>query len=193
LGLDSQILYFQLKIMNDSKGLINEKKWWNYVHEDIRELILQSILLTKTAEKWEKDITSRIKYDSFNRHKFHDYSFIVFPAAKAYEGFLKKVFLDLGFITEEDYFGKHFRIGKALNPSLEKRLRISEGVYDKVVKYCSGEALAKTLWSTWKDCRNLLFHWFPNERNAISLEEARGCVDKVIFAMDQMMTECNLQ
>lgn len=49
----------------------------------------------------------------------------------------------MGFITEEDYFGKHFRIGKALNPSLEKEIREREGVYDKIVVNCGGRSWPK--------------------------------------------------
>lgn len=169
---------------------INKKPWWNYVHEDIRELILQSLLLLKTADRWESDASSRVKYDSFERHRFHDYSFVVFPAAKAYEGYLKKIFLDVGLITEKDFYGKRFRIGKALNPSLNKRLRAKVGVYDKLIEYCGGEKVAKTLWITWKECRNLTFHWFPNEKNAIELDEARECISKVITAMDILFEKC---
>jgi len=52
-----------------------------------------------------------------------DYSYLVFPFAKSYEGFLKKLFLDLGFISQQVYESDHFRIGRALNPHLEKNLR----------------------------------------------------------------------
>ena len=136
-----------------------EMPWWDYVHEDIRELLEQSLLLVDTAGRWEAHFTKTFGRGTLKKDGFHDYSFIVFPAAKAYEGFLKKLFLDLRFINPEDYYGKHFRIGKALNPSLEKRIRIKEGVYDKIVKYCGGEELAGKMWSCWKECRNLLFHW----------------------------------
>ena len=39
-----------------------------------------------------------------------DYSYLVFPFAKMYEGFLKQLFLDVGFISERDYYSNHFRI-----------------------------------------------------------------------------------
>ena len=84
--------------------------WWTYIHEDLRELLQESYLLVEIFERKEE-------------LEFHDYAFIVFPAAKAYEGFLKTLFHDLGFISDEDFNGKRFRVGKALNPSLEKKLR----------------------------------------------------------------------
>ena len=172
---------------------LSRKVWWGYIHEDLRELLLQSLLLVKTAEMWEKDLSASVTYDSFKRHKFHDYSFIVFPAAKAYEGFLKKMFLDLGFITNEDFYGKRFRVGKALNPALEAEFREREGVYDKVVKFCGGNEIAERLWMTWKECRNLLFHWFPNETNAITLDDARKKVDMVITTIDFAFRECKIE
>lgn len=108
-----------------------------------------------------------------------DYSFIVFPAAKAYEGFLKKLFLNKGFITEDDYYGKRFRIGKALNPYLEKEIR-EESVYDKVVEYCGGKALADFFWETWRQCRN-----------TVTLPEARQKLEMIIKAIDEALKECN--
>ena len=52
-----------------------------------------------------------------------DYSYLVFPYAKLYEGFLKQLFLDLGIIDERNFISDHFRIGKALSPNLVKFLR----------------------------------------------------------------------
>jgi hypothetical protein len=88
---------------------LEDRPWWNYVHRDMRELLTESEILVENVAKW--------------KHKFHDYAFVVFPAAKAYEGFLKMLFLDMGFITQEDFYGKRFRIGRALNPALEPRFR----------------------------------------------------------------------
>jgi hypothetical protein len=156
---------------------LSKKSWWEFADEGIRELLAESLLLVENA--------------SPEPTRFHDYSFIVFPAAKAYEGFLKKVFLKLGFITQEDYAGKRFRIGKALNPSLERDFR-NESVYDRISDYCGGRELADLLWETWKNCRNMVFHWFPNEANTISYEEAVGRVDDIIDAFDKVFTGCNI-
>ena len=154
--------------------------WWTYIHEDLRELLQESYLLVEIFERKEKQ-------------EFHDYAFIVFPAAKSYEGFLKTLFHDLGFISDEDFNGKRFRIGKALNPSLENHLREKEGVYDKLVSFCQGSELADTLWETLKKARNLLFHWFPNERNAINFEEARVRINIILDTMDLAFKECKIE
>ncbi len=155
-----------------------KKPWWSYLETDLQELLLESVLLTKKVENWEE--------------KFHDYAFIVFPASKSYEGFLKKVFLDLEFITRDDYFGKRFRIGKALNPSLDRNRYKGESIYDKLVNYCGGKELADYLWMTWKTCRNVLFHWYPNEKNAIGFEKAKQRVERVIISIDKTFEECEI-
>jgi hypothetical protein len=163
---------------------LEKKIWWSYLGQDLQKLLKTSEFLYTTVKSWGADLPG-------GSREFDDYSFIVFPAAKAYEGFLKKMFLDLNFITEEDYYGKHFRIGKALNPSLSKELR-REGVYEKVVKYCNGEELAAKLWETWKFSRNLVFHWFPNEKNTLTLSEAGDRIEMVISAIDQSFRECKI-
>jgi hypothetical protein len=158
---------------------LEKKTWWGYLEEDLQELVKEAFLL---LEIFEKDSTTT----------FRDYSFIVFPAAKAYEGFLKKVFLDLGFITRENYFGKRWRVGKALNPFLEEELR-HESVYDKIVGYCGGKELADQLWETWRVCRNLIFHWFPEEKNAVSLKEARARVLMITEAFTEVFKKCKIK
>ncbi len=158
---------------------LTKRPWWSYLEEDLQELLKESVLLSEKVGGWSE--------------KFHDYSFVVFSSAKAYEGFLKKLFLDLGFITSEDYYGKRFRVGKALNPSLEKFLREKESVYDKLVAYCQGRQLADQLWETWRLSRNLIFHWFPNEKNAITFEEAKARVEMVIASIDAAFKECKME
>jgi hypothetical protein len=158
---------------------LEKHNWWNYIHEDLKDLIRESYLLINKVENWEE--------------KFHDYSFIIFPAAKAYEGFLKTVFRDLGFISEEEYSGKRFRIGKALNPALEENLREKESVYDKLVNFCQGKELPNVLWETWKEGRNLLFHWFPNEKNAIDFFEAKRIFQKILMTMDLAFVGCKIE
>lgn len=164
---------------------LEKRPWWNYIHEDLQELLKQSELLIKIFGK-------KIEAGDFDTKEFHDFAFIAFPAAKAYEGFLKTLFRDLGFITDEEFYGKRFRIGRALNPELEKFLREREGVYDKIVNFCGGKELANILWDTWKRGRNLLFHWFPNETNAISFKEAEDTVNRITIAMDTAFESCKL-
>ncbi len=163
---------------------LEKRHWWGYLGGDLQRLLTTSEFLYSVVESWGADLPGGQK-------EFHDYSFVVFPAAKAYEGFLKKLFFDLNFITEEDYYGKHFRIGKALNPSLPKEFR-REGIYDKIIQFCQGEHLAERLWDTWRLSRNLTFHWFPNEKNAITLTEAGERVEMIINVIDESFKECRI-
>ena len=55
-----------------------------------------------------------------------------------------------------------------------------------------GKDLADSLWKTWKGCRNLLFHWFPNERNAVDFQEAKDRVSLVIDTIDLAFKECRM-
>lgn len=164
---------------------LEKKLWWHYIEEDLQELLVASEFLTNVVRSWGGDLPSGSKV-------FHDYSFIVFPAAKAYEGYLKKVFFDMGFITDEDYHGKRFRIGKALNPFLDKRYRESESVYDKIVSHCGGKELADTLWDAWTNGRNVVFHWFPDEKRAVSFKEAEDKIKQIVEAMDKAFEGCKI-
>lgn len=158
---------------------LSEKIWWGYLPEDLQELLTAAIVLTQRADKWGID--------------FNDYSFVVFPASKAYEGFLKKLFLDLGFIDEKDYYGKRFRVGKALNPTLPPKYRNDSWVYGKLVDFCNDEGLARFLWDTWRNCRNLVFHWFPDEKRVISLPEAKRRIQRIIDSIDKAYTTCKIK
>ncbi len=132
---------------------------------------------------------------------YSDYSFIVFPFAKVYEGFLKKLFLQIGAINEFQYNNDRWRVGRALNPQLEKDQRHTESVYDRIVSLCgpafaqgSGEArgisLAETLWEAWKKGRNQIFHFWPGRSRPLSLNEARGIILELEQAMEAALTEC---
>ena len=161
--------------MNSS---LESRSWWTYIHEDLQELLREAVTLVDKVETWSE--------------KFHDYSFVVFPAAKAYEGYLKTLFHDLGFISEGEFFGKRFRVGKAMNPDLEPRFRENESVYDKLADFCQGRELPDAIWETWINARNLLFHWFPNEKNVITFDEAKVRVSRILDTMDLAFKECKI-
>ena len=159
---------------------LEQRFWYGGLEASVKDLLSESVLLIKKVAVWTE--------------KFSDYSFVVFPAAKAYEGFLKKVFLDLGFISQEEYYGQRFRIGKALNPSLDKKYRQTEGIYDQVIRFCGGDnTLADQMWTTWKSCRNLIFHFFPKEKNAVTFVEAQERIDTIIETMESVIRGCRIK
>lgn len=161
--------------------LLEKHPWWGYINEDLQELLRQSLLLL--------DVFANEKH---NGRRFHDYAFVVFPAAKAYEGFLKTLFRDMGLISDLDFYGNRFRIGKALNPALDKKFR-NESVYDGLVDFCGGKRLPDKLWNAWKKSRNILFHWFPQEKNAIDYLEAKERLKLILDAMDSAFEECEVE
>lgn len=112
---------------------------------------------------------------------YSDYSFLVFPFAKVYEGFLKKFFYKIGAINQLQYESERWRVGKALNPQLEKDLR-HESVYDFI-----NPDLGNVLWEAWKNGRNKIFHYFPGQHAPLSFEKAKVIIKQLNDAMEMAL------
>jgi hypothetical protein len=110
-----------------------------------------------------------------------DYSYLVFPFAKMYEGFLKQLFLDLGVIEEGMYYSDRFRIGKALSPNYSQ---YAGSVYGQMEKRY-GKSLATRLWNMWKEGRNLVFHYFPHNYRALTRAQAIDLVEQLVQTMEE--------
>ncbi len=121
----------------------------------------------------------------------HDYSFMVFSASKAYEGFLKKVLYDAKLITKQQYFGDRFRLGKSLNPHLPKRYQW-DWMFPKLASLCQGDNTPLMLWETWKRARNRIFHYFPDHRELITLSQAEDLVAQITSAMETTLLNCKI-
>lgn len=150
---------------------------WQYLSIHQRELLEDAERILEKSVKEELPL--------------HDYSYIVFPYAKAYEGFLKRLFYDLEFIDKKTYLGERFRIGKALNPDLPKTLE-HESVYHKITLYCTGDGLADELWSVWKKGRNLVVHYFPHNYRKLTLDEALNIREEIIAVMEKAILGCSI-
>ena len=112
---------------------------------------------------------------------FNDYSFIIAPLSKAYEGFLKDFFLKINLINVSQYQSDRFRVGKVLNPSLRyKRFSVFQKLAD-ISPF--GEELAETLWTAWKHGRNKVFHYFPGETENIKRDEATDKINTLLKAI----------
>ena len=123
-------------------------------------------------------IMSHLQKDSIN-----DYSFLVAPAAKAYEGYLKGFFLKVGLINQQQHDGTRFRVGKTLNPSLRfKRFSVFQKLTDVDD---SGEELAEILWDGWKFGRNEILHYFPKNLKKITLDQAKDRIALILNAIIQ--------
>jgi len=146
------------------------KEFWKYLPQMQKDLILEGQHLMNNIIK-------------NNAYHFKDYSFLIFPYAKSYEGFLKKIFYDIRFISHLDYISDHLRIGKLMSPNLIGRLR-DKSLYKKV-RDGAGEDLARKIWLTWKIGRNQVFHYFPHNKKAVTFEEAEDIVNMIIQTMEE--------
>jgi 5-methylcytosine-specific restriction endonuclease McrBC regulatory subunit McrC len=141
---------------------------WQYLSETQRDLILEGQFLMNEIVK--------------NRaYQFKDYSFLIFPFAKAYEGFLKKLFRDLKFISHLDYISDHLRLGKLMSPNLVGKL--GERSLYKKIKEITTKELADRVWDVWRRGRNQIFHYFPHNLKAISFLEAKSLADEFLATM----------
>ena len=147
--------------------LIHRQDIWEYFSSTQKDLILEGNYLIDVTEK--------------QGYKFKDYSFLVFPYAKAYEGFLKQIFLDLGFINHLDYVSDHYRIGKYLSPHLQQRLD-GKSIYSKIKNRVS-EELAQDMWDAWKKGRNQVFHYYPHNIKRLTFDEAKNMNHEILNTM----------
>lgn len=149
----------------------------------------------QAAQTWQQEMIDQAKWllvrEENSGEHLKDYSFIVFPMAKAYEGFLKDYLFDMGLISQETYHSRRFRIGRALNPDISPNQRDAWWLYDDLVRSC-GEEVAQMLWDTWLGCRNHVFHYFPGEKAVMDLAHARKNLARIESSMT-MAKECILR
>lgn len=120
-----------------------------------------------------------------------DYSFVVFPLAKAYEGMLKEYLLAMKLIDRATFESRRFRIGRALNPDLHPDQQTDHWLYDDVAREC-GETLARQIWDAWLTCRNHIFHYFPEKNANLSLQQAHKCLT-ILTTTIQAVSACQHQ
>jgi len=151
-----------------TKDLYGE--FWQYLSQSQKDLILEGQYLMNDVIKDRAD-------------HFKDYSFLIFPFAKAYEGFLKQLFLDAKYISHLDYISDHIRLGKLLSPNLVERLG-DRSLYKQTSEKASPE-LAEKIWQVWKTGRNQVFHYFPHNLKAVTFEEAQQIVNGILVTMQE--------
>lgn len=153
--------------MSGMRDIVSQH-WFEQIPDRPRHLLILALDLHEREQAQTSDL--------------YDYSYVVFPAAKAYEGFLKYYFFTQGLITKKTYEGKRFRIGRALNPDLHPNGQDEYWLYDDISKRCGAE-VARELWDTWLTCRNQVFHFFPNKENPLSLDQARLKLEQVLSTL----------
>ena len=163
--------------------MFKEQDWFEYLEPTMRDLVEEAYYLLDREEMGGDELV--------------DYSFIVFPMAKAYEGFVKKFLHDIGLISEKTYLSKHFRIGRSLNPSLPAKYRNGWWLFDDLQRMCEGiddaeyKKFPRLMWKAWREGRNKIFHYFAGRERLVSLEEARKLVDGLREVME-MSVKCRV-
>lgn len=150
--------------------LQKDSPWYQYLDQCQRALAETSFALLE---------------HSSHLHDLKDYSFIVFPMAKTYEGFLKKVLFDHSLIDKSTYEGRRFRIGRALNPDVRNHQRDQDWFYDDIARIYGAE-IAREMWNTWLSCRNHVFHYWPDCEQFLTIKEARERLEMMINVMNHM-------
>src|SRR3989344_7364273 len=159
--------------------LINkESQFWSYLSQGQKDLLDEGLYLMD-------DIIRDQAY------QFKDYSFLVFPFAKAYEGFLKQIFKDKGLISRLDYISDPLRLGKLMSPNLIIKLG-DKSLYKKIQEQYSQE-LAEKVWNIWKNGRNQIFHYFPHNLKAISFSDSRTICMDIIRTMEEVFQKLNIK
>lgn len=148
---------------------------WEYLSEAQRQLARDGQTLLDDRELHPSE-------------RLSDYSYLVFPYAKLYEGFLKQLFLDIGVIGERDYHSDHFRIGKVLSPHIARWLR-KKSAYSLILSRYGAE-FSESLWRAWKEGRNLVFHYFPHNIRRLTYEEANALIRMVVETMERAIRTC---
>ena len=116
----------------------------------------------------------------------------MFPFSKAYEGFLKRLFLDLNLIREDEYYGDEIRIGRVLNPGY---VHEHQNVFEKLIRNtgADGNNVSLKLWEAWKKGRDQVFHSFPHNYRKLSYDEAIDLIKGLVSAMEYAVGACNLK
>jgi len=156
---------------------LNNSELWQYLSQGQKDLISEGNYLLNDIIKDQA-------------YQFKDYSFLIFPFAKAYEGFLKQLFKDNKMISHLDYISDHLRLGKLLSPNLINRLG-EKSLYRKIGDIDS--PLAEKIWLTWKTGRNRIFHYFPHNLKAVSLIEAEEIIKTILGTMEEAFTKLKVK
>ncbi|MEP7166960.1 MAG: hypothetical protein ABI758_03215 [Candidatus Woesebacteria bacterium] len=149
-----------------------QANWFALLDENGKRLVRLSELLYEREERMQT--------------VFESYSFVVFPMAKAYEGFIKLYLKKTGILHRDDYIDAKFRIGRALNPDISDRHKDEWWLYGDLERLC-GKDTSRSLWDAWIECRNHVFHFYFDQEIGMTLEEAKKKLLQMNIAMAKAM------
>jgi hypothetical protein len=109
-----------------------------------------------------------------------DYSYIVLPAAKAYEGVLKKILVNAGLVSEQTILEKpELSLNSYFNPVG------NEGIFNSLKDKARDKAIPHIIYSTYQECRNQIFHHDSYRDSKITLEDADFYIRRIDDAISK--------
>ena len=163
--------------------LIEKSSWFKELEPEQKALIHDGLQLL--------ELEIEALGSGSKKEQYYDYSFVLFPFSKAYEGFLKHYLYRLNLIDKETLESRRFRIGRAINPDVRKNQRDENWFYEDIERLC-GSHTARQLWDTWLVCRNRVFHYFPPKVKHLSITQAQDSVQLVIDSL-RIAIECRIE
>lgn len=148
-----------------------------------RQLVETGIELTEVFGSLINENPASSTSTVSSTYKITDFGFIIFPVAKAYEGYLKEFLQGLHILPISQMNEDNFRIGRALNPDIRPDQRDKWWLYDDVEEIC-GRDNSRQIWNTWIKCRNQVFHYFPEKEKITTYQQARASVLLLLDTME---------
>ena len=169
--------YIVPKKYQDEKGFFYNPRWksWefdNFIGEELLDLYEDSV---KIFEDYNKEIEKSL-------HNMSDYSFLVLPMAKVYEGILKRVLVKTKILKEEDLLSNPtINVGGYFNPIGNHKIfdRLKDKARDKTVPHI--------IYSTYQECRNNILHYDSYKDNRIkNIKDAEFYARRIMHAIDKV-------
>lgn len=116
-----------------------------------------------------------IMFQKYQKTSFiYDYSFLVMPFAKAFEGYMKQLLLTLKLVTHQQLRKDEPKIGTILqDKELFKLLRHRN----------RDKGVPSLLYAQWNLCRNILFHYDFTSPSLLGKEEALKKIEDICEAI----------
>jgi hypothetical protein len=123
-------------------------------------------------------------FEYINKSEFpimSDYSFMLLPIAKVYEGALKKVLIAIGLTKLADWeFNPNLSVSKYFNPVGDNK--IFEALEDKA----RDKTVPHIIYSTYQECRNKIFHYDLYRDDRIkTIEDAEFYKKRIEYAIEK--------
>lgn len=141
-------------------------------------LICSQSLIGEFKDKQPLKIWKRLFLPVFLQYeKYKEWSFIITPAAKAYEGILIRIMIEKGEIDERELNSKRVSIGRLYQDSYKGKKRIEAPAKKYLLRKVDKNGVNK-LYTDWDFSRNKVLH-FDKNFLVEDFEEAKSIVEAI--------------